>query len=765
MLLQSYWQTLNKSLLLLIQYLYTMFKNFRIPKIVIGLLFIGFEIIHAQQGFTTEDFLITDGSLIKNQRGEIVTLRGTNLGSWLSMEAWIGPLGYGVLDRNGWSVSFSGTLSSDNQELIFDDNENTFWSSGALQNSSENQYVIVDCGKAVVFDKISFIAQNADEAPVSYAVSVSLNGSNWTEVANGNAGSKYVDLYLGAVEARYIRIAQNGDAESEWSIAEFLLYMNDDYSVRNATYNRFGVEKADELWDYYQDLWITSSDLDSIKAMGMNMVRVPFYWMELMNNDGSIKANAFKQLDWVVDECSQRRLYVMLDLHGAPGGLDGYITSGQAVTNDLWYDEGSQQRTITLWKAVAEHFTENPAVAAYDLMNEPVSNNPSFTISEMYDLIYKAVREVDPDHIISVQAFYNFSMIDAPAIHGWQNILYQAHYYNTDYYNWDSQNGFINYALGDMAWHQLHWNVPVLAGEYNFWGFLDLWAKWMNGVNGFNGSWSNWTYKNMTSDKNWGLYLGNSNVVPDLNIDSEETIMEKWNKFTTDKFYRNANLIDTIRSFTQSATYKAVGEIIYLKAYNNTYISSEDGISAMTCTTAKLSDSEYFTVVDAGEGKIALKGSNGKYVSSNNGVSSMTCNKDEIGEAEKFYWVDLANDQVALLGVGGFVSMEDGSIPITANRTNIDGWEVFSWAKRSTGIEEDLLEVYFKLYPNPLSADKVLNYSLTNNRTQQLSVYDTGGAKVFTENIGGAGQVNLNDLGPGVYLIEVGKRTEKLVIY
>nr|WP_321411954.1 cellulase family glycosylhydrolase [uncultured Carboxylicivirga sp.] len=721
--------------------------------------------LQAQEGFTSDDFLNADGPVIKNQLGEVVPLRGTNLGSWLSMEYWIGPLGYGMIDRTDWSCSFSETLSKDNMNYIFDGDDATCWNSGVPQSSSEGQYVIIDCGKGVVFDKISFISQNADEAPVSYTVSVSGNGSAWTEVSWGNGTSKYVDVYIGAIEAQYVRIAQNGDSEFNWSIAEFNLYMNDDFTVRNATYNRFGVTKADELWDYYQDLWITTTDLDSIKAMGMNMVRVPFYWMEIMNNDGTIKTDAFKQLDWVVAECSQRQIYVVLDLHGAPGGLDGYITSGQAVTNDLWYDEESQQRTINLWKAVAEHFVGEPAVAAYDLMNEPVSTNSSFTISDMYDIIYKAVREVDTDHMISVQAFYNFSMIDDPSTRGWENMLYQAHYYNTDFYNWDSQNGFINYALGDMAWHQQHWNIPVLAGEYNFWGFLDLWAKWMNGINGFNGSWSNWTYKNMTSDKNWGLYLGNSNVVPDLNLDSEEMIKEKWDKFTTNKFYRNADLIDTVSSYTQSNTYKAIGKIIYLKAYNSTYISSENGVSAMTCSTTKLTDLECFTVEDAGEGKIALKGNNGKYVSSNNGISSMTCDKDEIGESEKFYWVDLANNQLALLGVGGFVSMEGGSIPITANRTNIDGWEVFNWAERSTGIEDEMLADNFKLYPNPLRTDKILNYSMTDNRRYQLSVYNTGGAKVYSEDISGGGQINLAELNPGIYLIKVGQRKEKLVIY
>ncbi|WNH09081.1 cellulase family glycosylhydrolase [Thalassobellus suaedae] len=63
----------------------------------------------------------------------------------------------------------------------------------------------------------------------------------------------------------------------------------------------------------------------------MNMVRVPFYWMEIMYNDGTIKPQGFDQLDWVIAECNSRNMYVILDLHGAPGGMNGFITSGKST--------------------------------------------------------------------------------------------------------------------------------------------------------------------------------------------------------------------------------------------------------------------------------------------------------------------------------------------------------------------------------------------------------------------------------------------------
>ena len=47
----------------------------------------------------------------------------------------------------------------------------------------------------------------------------------------------------------------------------------DHYSVLTTLEERFGREKAYELFDTYMDNWITEYDLDEIKEMGFNCVR------------------------------------------------------------------------------------------------------------------------------------------------------------------------------------------------------------------------------------------------------------------------------------------------------------------------------------------------------------------------------------------------------------------------------------------------------------------------------------------------------------
>jgi len=205
----------------------------------------------------------------------------------------------------------------------------------------------VDMGTINYFDQLAFDAgdYNQDYAR-KYKVQVSKDDVVWTDLESGD-GLKWINLNFGALEARYIRIYQTGTSSTNtWSIAEVNAYMDDDFSVRSTLNFRFGEDAADKLWDSYQEAWIQESDFDNIKGMGMNMVRIPIYWKELMHDNGTMKAEAFKQLDWAVQLCTKKRIYIILDLHGAPGGVDGYITSGQALKNELWTSPLYQQMTV-----------------------------------------------------------------------------------------------------------------------------------------------------------------------------------------------------------------------------------------------------------------------------------------------------------------------------------------------------------------------------------------------------------------------------------
>ena len=150
--------------------------------------------------------------------------------------------------------------------------------------------------------------------------------------------------------------------------------MSDEYTVRQTLTSRFGPATAERLIAGYQDTWIQASDLDNIKNLGLNVVRVPILLANLDNLDGTMRADAdaFRKLDWLVRESAQRNLYLILDLHGAPGGSCPWHSCGQAGTNQLWTNRTYQDWTVQIWQRLAVHYQGNPTIAGYGLLNEPL---------------------------------------------------------------------------------------------------------------------------------------------------------------------------------------------------------------------------------------------------------------------------------------------------------------------------------------------------------------------------------------------------------
>jgi len=120
-----------------------------------------------------------------------------------------------------------------------------------------------------------------------------------------------------------------------------------------------------------------------------------------------------------------------------------------------------------------------------------------------------------------------------------------------------------------------------------------------------------------------------------------------------------------------------IGQTITLKGANNLYVCAENGAQPMNCNRAVAQSWEQFTVINAGNGKIALI-NQGKYVCSENGSQPMNCNRMAIGPWEQFDWITNADGTISLRGSNGaYVSSEGGTQPMTCNRTTIQATERF----------------------------------------------------------------------------------------
>jgi hypothetical protein len=179
-----------------------------------------------------------------------------------------------------------------------------------------------------------------------------------------------------------------------------------------------GSEAAANFWQSYLDRYITRDDIQFLNRAGFNSIRVPIHYRYFESDD----AEGFKLLDRVIQWSREAGLYVVIDLHAAPGGQTG------ANIDDSWgypwlYDSPQeQQHAIAVWKRIAAHYRDSETVLGYDLLNEPIPHFPELKkynsqLEPLYRRIVAAIREVDQNHIVilgGAQWDTNFAVFSPP---------------------------------------------------------------------------------------------------------------------------------------------------------------------------------------------------------------------------------------------------------------------------------------------------------------------------------------------------------------
>lgn len=326
--------------------------------------------------------------------------------------------------------------------------------------------------------------------------------------------------------------------------------LKDDHSAREVLARRFGEDRAAELLRVYQEHWFTAADLDRIAALGMNVIRVPFWYRNLQTEDGRWLADGFERLDWVVAEAGKRDIHVILDLHGVPGGqTKGESTGRIRQRAGFWHDPAHLERTAAIWRKVAGRYRGNPAVAAYDLINEPSEAPTLGALWTAYDRLYREIRAVDPDHVITVEGCINTRVGDRgihwgwealphPDVFGWSNVLYQMHHYEWDWKDLAKQNRGVDYQVSEWEKHRTH-GVPGFIGEFNPMAREEAWNHALRRYSDAGLHWAFWSYKatHGTGSDSWGLYNPLSRNAPDLRRDDAATIRAKWRATATEASY------------------------------------------------------------------------------------------------------------------------------------------------------------------------------------------------------------------------------------
>lgn len=181
---------------------------------------------------------------------------------------------------------------------------------------------------------------------------------------------------------------------------------------------------ARRFWQRFRDRYITRDDVQFIKDAGFNVVRIPFSY-RLFVGAGyppALEGVGYRLLDRVIGWCREAGLYVILDMHAAPGGQTGSVMDDSWGYPYVYEDASSQELTVRLWRKLADRYKNEPIVIGYDLLNEPIAHhldmealNPQ--LEPLYKRITRAIREVDPNHLIILEGTFwgsDFSVFGPP---------------------------------------------------------------------------------------------------------------------------------------------------------------------------------------------------------------------------------------------------------------------------------------------------------------------------------------------------------------
>lgn len=316
------------------------------------------------------------------------------------------------------------------------------------------------------------------------------------------------------------------------------------WSMKKQYYNEGrSDDEVESFYSSWRNNFVTKADIDYIKSLGFNSVRLPLHYeMFLTNTQRAVRnsvirdsnnygtyltslqqwcqndqiatdqsVEAFKIIDNVLDWCGANEMYVVLDMHAAPGGQGTDVNIADALfPNNLWDNAWVFQDVLTrMWKQIAIRYRADPRVAFYDILNEP--NNVPNGNPPIHDLLQKlitTIRDQADNHMIMIEGNgwgneYNY--LEPFTFSPNWGLVYNAHRYGTTT-STTTTNPDANQIneLGNLVAFSQKYQVPVWVGETG--ENSDSWLRAnINAMDSLGIGWAHWTYKRFDYQENAAL--------------------------------------------------------------------------------------------------------------------------------------------------------------------------------------------------------------------------------------------------------------------
>ena len=267
---------------------------------------------------------------------------------------------------------------------------------------------------------------------------------------------------------------------------------------------RFGQADMLRIRKAWRENWITKADFQNIKNAGFNCVRLPFLYDSLNAPDG-----LYPWIDQALVWAREVGIYVIIDLHGAPGRQSGEHHTGHRGQDRMFKDPAMVEKTVEVWKQVAARYKDYPEVAAFDLLNEPTGTPNEGTLYLVYDRLYRAVRPIAPEKILIIDdAYRGIKGMPIPKIVGWENVALSQHEYLFNAKSTEHHGENLESMMKKLLEGRALRDAPIYVGEFNIepHSSAEMMRKFMDTFDANGISWTIWTYKTAMRGGGGGMW-------------------------------------------------------------------------------------------------------------------------------------------------------------------------------------------------------------------------------------------------------------------
>ncbi|MFB7893194.1 glycoside hydrolase family 5 protein [Microbacterium sp. NPDC056044] len=288
---------------------------------------------------------------------------------------------------------------------------------------------------------------------------------------------------------------------------------------------------VNQLVDFYQPQEdvpatreLTEADFEGMASYGFNAVRLGISWSALEPDRGELDAAYLAQIDDAVAWAKANGIRTVIDLHQdgwsnaatatgtecRPGtdpmwGYDGapewatifdgtprcaftgrdISPAGDRAFEHFWFDtDGVQTALVRTWGELAARYADEPAVAGFDLMNEPgfgqtAPVTTSLLLGRYYDRAIDAIRAAGAPQIVFVEPSILWSGLgfDSGPSLGFTddaNIVFSPHLY-AESITMDRSLGIPSIVSMERQFDLARrvadeYGMPLWSGEYGYWG-------------------------------------------------------------------------------------------------------------------------------------------------------------------------------------------------------------------------------------------------------------------------------------------------------